>query len=445
MTKRPTAKPKKPVQSASKRSASSGAPSKKAAAQKTAPNSKPDPKPGPQPGPQPAAKPAPAPAIQAVSRVGGPTGFLWALLAMAFVGGAVFATRATWLPELAKVIADQQPDPLADPRFAGVTTRLAALEQGEDFKKLEEQRQKLNQQVDALVKRLAGMESELKGLRGMVDASQPPKEATDAVQSLERLSGRLARLEQSRAEVDVLLRRMAESERTLPAKQGPKTAAEKGGEKIKSADAMPSAGDTSLIGAVSRLNKVLSGDGSFAKELAAVAALAGTDPDMKRQIAILEPFAAGGIPDLGQLRRRFTEQSTAIISAAHISAAMGDAPKAGDGGGFGGLWRKMRVKMESWVSVRRSDGTSGGPKSRNSAVLVDNAGTALAAGDLAAAVETVEGLSGAGAEAAAPWLKLARARLAADRAVAALHLFAISRLVPEKDSGKAGALKGAKQ
>jgi hypothetical protein len=52
----------------------------------------------------------------------------------------------------------------------------------------------------------------------------------------------------------------------------------------------------------------------------------------------------------------------------------------------------------------------------------------LAEGALAAAVAELEGLSGAPATAAAGWLDDARARLAADQAVAALQAAAVTRL-----------------
>ena len=53
----------------------------------------------------------------------------------------------------------------------------------------------------------------------------------------------------------------------------------------------------------------------------------------------------------------------------------------------------------------------------DAAARVARAEAKLAAGDLAGAVAELEGLEGAAAEAAAPWLAQARARLAAESAL----------------------------
>jgi uroporphyrinogen-III synthase len=60
---------------------------------------------------------------------------------------------------------------------------------------------------------------------------------------------------------------------------------------------------------------------------------------------------------------------------------------------------------------------------------------ALRADDLAGAVGTLQPLEGAAAAAAADWLGAARARLAADQAVAATTARAISRLDGANDGG----------
>ena len=90
-------------------------------------------------------------------------------------------------------------------------------------------------------------------------------------------------------------------------------------------------------------------------------------------------------------------------------------------------------RMSKLVSWRRVDGRA--EKSSVDA-LVASAEAHLKAGDLKAAIKAVEGLSvntpanAKAAAVAASWLADAKARLAADRAIAGLHLHALSLLAP---------------
>jgi hypothetical protein len=85
-------------------------------------------------------------------------------------------------------------------------------------------------------------------------------------------------------------------------------------------------------------------------------------------------------------------------------------------------WREQTLaRLRGLVTIRRIDGSShtgsNGGASAGSDGAVGAAQAALARGDLAGAVAAIEPLTGAEAEAARPWLLMARERLAAETAL----------------------------
>jgi hypothetical protein len=77
-------------------------------------------------------------------------------------------------------------------------------------------------------------------------------------------------------------------------------------------------------------------------------------------------------------------------------------------------WREQALaRLRGLVTIRRMDGSSAG----GAEGAVNTAQAALARGDLAGAVAALEPLTGAEAELARPWLRMARERLAAETAL----------------------------
>jgi uroporphyrinogen-III synthase len=94
-----------------------------------------------------------------------------------------------------------------------------------------------------------------------------------------------------------------------------------------------------------------------------------------------------------------------------------------------GWFDRTVQRLSTLVTIRRVDGRSDGSPD---AVLAE-AERFLKANDLLACVQALERLTGDSAQAAAPWLKGALARVAVERALAALHVHAISLLAPAKE------------
>ena len=156
---------------------------------------------------------------------------------------------------------------------------------------------------------------------------------------------------------------------------------------------------------IAQLDAALDGGEPFEEVLDGLRALGVDDPAVTEAIERLEAAAASGVPSLPELRSSFDRSANEIVHA----------ERAPDGDG---LLDQAAGNLMRLVTVRPVGADVEGD---GAAARVARAEAALEQGDLAAAVAELEGLDGAAAEAAAPWLAEARARLAAQEAVAALQ------------------------
>ena len=380
-------------------------------------------------------------AAKPAKKDGGIAPFLWTVLALAVLGGAAAATWPLWSPYITAGLSSVQEDPFRDPRVTGLAGRVAALEEttkdagaaGGAVEDLEAQRAHSRQELTALMERLENLEQALRSVKKMGEATAPPAESADTDEYLRQLSERLGRLEDNDETLERLLERIARlEERGGAAGEGVQPAARAEELSVAVADISKRVGDLertdtmaagTAIGAqatvlaVGQLREALRSTAPFAAELQAMGALAADNPEITKAIAALEPYAASGIPTLATLRRDFDRLAGEIARAARALE--------GDG------WFEWAVnRLMSLVTVRRTTDT--GDLDSVDAVVA-RAETSLKAGDLMAAVEELEGLAGPPGAAAAPWLRGARARLAAERAMATLHVHAVSLLVPAKE------------
>ena len=90
------------------------------------------------------------------------------------------------------------------------------------------------------------------------------------------------------------------------------------------------------------------------------------------------------------------------------------------------------ARLRSLVTVRPVGGDVAGDSPE---AHLARAEARLDEGDLAGAVSELEALEGPAAEAAAPWLAGARARVAADQAIEALRERALARVLPNGSGG----------
>ena len=300
----------------------------------------------------------------------------WLILAVtaAVVGALVWANLAGLIP-----LRDGQ-DPVAaalELRLTDLEQRLAALEAGLGDGAAAR---------DALVERIGAIES------------RPP--ATPEITDLGPLEDRMAALEATPSAPADSGAMTAELELRISTLESRPL--------VERSDAPPVA----TLLAVAQLRSALGGSGPFEAPLAALAAVGGDDGDVAAALAVLAPHAAAGIPTRERLRDRFPAFAELILKS--VIAPPGDS------------WVETTLaRLSGLITVRRVGGDVQGDSAE---AVVARAEAQLETGDLAAAITEIETLDGAPAEAAEPWLALARARFEADSALAVIDARAIAAM-----------------
>jgi hypothetical protein len=162
-----------------------------------------------------------------------------------------------------------------------------------------------------------------------------------------------------------------------------------------------------LLVALASLGNAISSSRPFSAELASVEALGRGRPDWAQSLRPLGDTAKTGLPSTAMLAARFSDEVAPAILRA-------DAAPAGAASNIG---QAVLAKLRSLVVIRRTDGAGGGTPAQQAVAAADSA---LQKGDLAGAVSALKPLTGAAADAAAPWLAEAQQRLAAEQIVARL-------------------------
>jgi hypothetical protein len=259
-------------------------------------------------------------------------------------------------------------------RLGAIETQSASRAVGEDA-----QMQKL-QQLD---QRLGAIETQLASRTAGEDAQ------------MQKLQQEVAKLGTVAADLG---NRLSASERQLQAQSG--------------------AGRTeaALLVALLQMREAVEQARPFPAEYAAFTALAHDQPDLVAAAEPLAHAAQDGVPGRLALSTRLSELAGQIASPA--------PPPAADWGA------QALARLRALVMIRRVDGAAqSGPEGAVSA-----AERALARGDLGDAVGELDRLSGANAEAAAPWLQMARQRLAVETALAHIQELLVARLTRSSET-----------
>ena len=353
-----------------------------------------------------------------------PSVIIWVLLFVAVLGGAIYAARPFWSPYADAYIQALQKDPFQDPRMDSLSERLAALEgiakdsqpSNDAVSELEERRTEISDRVGKLVARVNDLEGSLASVKRLVEATTLPLEAADARKSLDELKERIARLESSdavsglKADIEHLgveSNRISASVEEISSRM---YGLEDAGE--MAVGASDEARETIL--AAEQLREILRSAAPFTGELRALRDAAGDKADLAKIADELAPYAGSGISPLATLRGRFAGVAKQIVAAANRLE--------GDG------WVAAAVnRLSTLVSVRRTDA---GTDENSVDAAVANAEIAVRDGDLMGAVTALQTLDGAAAEAAAPWLADAQARVIAEHSMAVLHVHAVALMTP---------------
>lgn len=363
----------------------------------------------------------------------------WLTLAIGVSVGTAAFTWPQWSPYLVKVFPHLATADAEAPVINELAGRVQALEQEKTgtLHQLEQERARFQDELTALMTRLAEVEQAVAEARNLVKAAEAPA-STAAAESLKVLSDRLAELEHGGGQVGALAARIEEIEKgKTDAGQG--TAPDVGPDpKVTAAlDAMAErlkrleqetdgkaadfdgAAARAIVLATAQLRDAVRQGTPFTADLDALKALADGRPAITQILQTLAPHADRGVSTLAVLRTRFATLAGPIVNAAD----------AADGNGW---FAEAAARLASLVTIRRVGNTA--PDGSIDA-LVSRVDALLSAGDLRSAVEALMLLKGKPAEVVAPWLRAAEARLAAEKAVANLHVHALSLIAPAKAGG----------
>lgn len=295
--------------------------------------------------------------------------------------------------------------------------------------------QTLSQEADDLRQALSSAKTTLSGLERRVAAleSRPvttgeatvPPELTNRLGALEQAmaaqpSGLADRVSDLQGKVDQLAGTAAQASSVLALSD--KVSALD--EQVRRATSRQDKALAFLL-AVGQLRQAADTGRPFDDELRVAKAVAPADFDMDATLAGFAERAAMGAPTMVALRQRFASLSSDVVRASMRAA--GDAS----------WWDRTVDRLTSVVTVTRTDGAAVG---ESSSAIVARAELLLEAGDLAAAVAELDGLSGGAANVAAGWIVDAKARLAADKGLSVLTSEALARVAAGANapSGKEG-------
>lgn len=180
------------------------------------------------------------------------------------------------------------------------------------------------------------------------------------------------------------------------------------------------AADTALVVTLLQIRDAVAAGRPFAAVYEAFARLASAHPEIATAAAPLAGPAKTGVASHAVLAQRLRGMAGAIVSAKQPAA-----PRANASGGATDWADEALSRLRGLVTVRRIDDAAAGAGPE---AVVAAAERALAGGDLDGAVARLDGLSGAPAEAARPWLRMAKERLAVEAALNRIEAVLATRL-----------------
>ena len=280
------------------------------------------------------------------------------------------------------------------------------------LEKKQEDQQRATAKEQQLEPRVAALEARQKQDEQTIGEGGPPvKQLEDR---LAKLEARPAASPQDLVELRQRLEKLAAADADLASRvQSAEHAA-----RVQAGDPA----DAVLAMALLQIREAIEAGRPFGAEYDTLAALTRNRPEFAQAAAPLSDPAKAGVATRMVLAKRLHELAGSIANA--------QTPPAEPDWGNAAL-----ARLRGLVTIHRIGGAGqSGPEAAVSA-----AETALASGDLAGAIAALDKLSGAPADAAQPWLQMARPRLAAEEAVTHIQTLLVARL---ERSGKPAAPPG---
>jgi hypothetical protein len=181
--------------------------------------------------------------------------------------------------------------------------------------------------------------------------------------------------------------------------------------------------DIALVLALLQIRDAVDAGRPFRAPYEALAALAQPRPEIAAAASPLAAPATAGLAGRPVLANRLRELAPAIVAA----TAPTNPPATTDA--VAPDWASEAwQRLSGLVTIRRIDSAGQDQEAAAPAASVNAALLALAGGDLEGAVGALEGLTGAPAETARPWLRMAKERLAAEAALQRIEALLVARL-----------------
>jgi hypothetical protein len=198
-------------------------------------------------------------------------------------------------------------------------------------------------------------------------------------------------------------------------------------DKAQSAQSAVDATDMALVLALLQIRGALDLGRPFAAEYEALAALARTRPEVAAAAVPLAEPAKTGIASRAVLANRLRELAGAIASAKAPENPPAQAPANPTEAAPDWADRAL-MRLRGLVTIRRIDGAGQGQPGGGPDPVVNAAELALAGGDLEGAVGALDRLTGAAAETARPWLRMAKERALVEAALYRIEALLVARL-----------------
>jgi hypothetical protein len=350
--------------------------------------------------------PEPSPAEESVpaapsARAPRPLAILWLPGLLVLVIGAA-ALSPFWAPAIAPLLPWARTPAAAD--YDALAARIAALEERPAPPAVDAEAVKSAKAATA--RRVAALETAVATLRQDQQApSQTTAAVTQLAQRIDKVDTQAAsRSAAATSEIQQIQQELAQRS-TAAGDLGTRLATLE--HRVQAQDNADHTGAIMML-ALLQMREAVDEARPFPAEYATFKALTARDPNLAAAAGPLADAARNGVASRGVLRQRLADL------AAGTTTAKATTTKSK-------WWEQVLKRLRGLVTIRQiDDGAKPGP--------VDTAQSVLAQGDLAGAVAALEQLTGANAEAAQPWLRMARRRLAAETALTHLQELLTARL-----------------
>ncbi len=299
------------------------------------------------------------------------------------------AAAPLWAPPLLRALGWETATEQLDPALIGRLDRLEAA-RNQDRQDAAKGTASLQQSAGEVASPMQQLDRRLAALE-----AKPSAPAGPTVGEIAELRQQLAKLSTAVAD---LTTRLAAAETAAAEKAAP-------------AQSPADPTDSALLLTLLRIREAVEIARPFAAEYDAFIALAQARPEIAAAIAPLAEPAKSGVVSRAVLIARLHDLAGAIVTA--------EAPPAEADWGD-----KALARLRGLVTIRRIDGAG----QSEPEAAVNAAERTLRGGDLAAAIAALDRLADPAAEAARPWLQMARQRLAVETALRRVEGLLTARL-----------------